>query len=98
YDLVTGVQTCALPISNQQSIAKAPDNLAGYQNLSALHLQAGKTNEALAVIERAASRANGTNASPEFLLGVADLLIRYNRQQLLRSEERRVGNECVCGW
>jgi tetratricopeptide (TPR) repeat protein len=72
--------------ANQQSILKAPDNLAGYQNLSALELQAGKTNEAVAVIERAAGR---TNAPPEFLLGVADLLTRYARQQLLSDAESK---------
>jgi tetratricopeptide (TPR) repeat protein len=72
--------------ANQQSIKKAPDNLAGYQNLSTLHLQTGRTNEALAVLDHAANR---TNASPEFLLGAADLLLRYNRQQILSEDATR---------
>src|SRR5207237_8993693 len=72
--------------ANQQSILKAPDNPAGYQNLSALELQAGQTNEAVAVIERAGSR---TNAPPEFLLGLADLLNRYARQGLLTERESK---------
>ncbi len=69
--------------ANQQSIQKAPDNLAGYQNLSTLLIQTGKTNEAVAVLDRATHR---TNASPEFLLGTADLLLRYNRQQILSDD------------
>ncbi len=72
--------------ANQQSIQNAPDNLAGYQNLSALYLLTGRTNEALAVIGQATSR---TNSSPEFLLGGADLLLRYNRQQLFSDAETK---------
>jgi tetratricopeptide (TPR) repeat protein len=69
--------------ANEQSVKNAPDNLAGYQNLSTLHLQTGRTNEALAVLDQAATR---TNASPEFLLGAADLLLRSSRQQILSED------------
>jgi len=72
--------------ANQQSVKNSPDNLAGYQNLAALHLQAGHTNEAIAVIEGAINR---TNAPAEFLLGAADLLLRYNRQQLFSDAETK---------
>jgi tetratricopeptide (TPR) repeat protein len=72
--------------ANQLSLKNAPDNLAGYQNLAALHLQSGNTNEAIVVIERAVDR---TNAPAEFLLGAADLLMRYNRQQLINDAQTK---------
>lgn len=72
--------------ANQQSIKSAPDNLAGYQNLAALYLETARTNDALRVLRQATGR---TNASPEFLLGAADLLIRYNRQQLLSDADTK---------
>lgn len=72
--------------ANQQSVKNAPDNLAGYQNLAALHLQAGRTNDAISVISKAINRTNG---SAEFLLGAADLLMRYNRQQLFNDAETK---------
>ncbi|HEV8542199.1 MAG TPA: tetratricopeptide repeat protein, partial [Verrucomicrobiae bacterium] len=72
--------------ANLQAIKRSPDNLAPYQNLAALKLHAGQTNEAVAILEQAASR---TNASPEFLLGLIDLLGRYNRQQLFSEQETK---------
>ena len=72
--------------ANQEAIKRAPDNLAAYQNLAALHLQAGRTNDAKAVLHRATSR---TNASPEFLIGTADIITRYHRQNLFTDEEHR---------
>lgn len=70
--------------ANQQAILKSPDNVAAYQNLAALQMQAGRTNEALLVIEQATSR---TNASPEFLIGMIDVLGRYGRQQIIPEAE-----------
>ncbi|MGZ8920233.1 MAG: tetratricopeptide repeat protein, partial [Limisphaerales bacterium] len=72
--------------ANQEAIKLAPDNLAAYQNLAGMHLQAGRTNEAKAVLALATSR---TNASAEFLIGTADILARYHRQNLFTTEENR---------
>lgn len=72
--------------ANKEAIKRAPDNLAAYQNLAGMHLQAGKTNEAKAVLLQAAGR---TNASPEFLIGAADILARYQRQNLFTAEENK---------
>jgi tetratricopeptide (TPR) repeat protein len=72
--------------ANERAIELSPDNLAAYQNLAGLHLQAGETNEAIAVLKGAAAR---TNASPEFLIGTADILGRYNRQGLFSDEENK---------
>jgi tetratricopeptide (TPR) repeat protein len=72
--------------ASQTAIKKAPENLGAYQNLSQLYLQTGRTNDAIAVIHRAASQ---TNCSPEFLLGVVDLLGRYDRQALVPEEQSK---------
>lgn len=72
--------------ANREAIQRAPDNLAAYQNLAGLHLQAGRTNDAKAVLLQAASR---TNASPEFLIGTADILARYHRQSLFTDDQNR---------
>jgi tetratricopeptide (TPR) repeat protein len=72
--------------ANSQAIERAPDNLAAYQNLAGLHLQAGRTNDAKAVLAKATAR---TNASPEFLIGTADILARYHRQNIFTDEENR---------
>jgi tetratricopeptide (TPR) repeat protein len=73
--------------ANQTAIKLTPDNLAAYQNLAGLHLQSGRTNDALAVLKIATAR---TNASPEFLIGTADILGRYHRQKLFTDEENRI--------
>ena len=72
--------------ANERAIQLAPDNLAAYQNLAGLHLQFGRTNNAVAVLNQAANR---TNASPEFLIGTADILARYHRQRLFTDEENK---------
>jgi tetratricopeptide (TPR) repeat protein len=72
--------------ANKKAIQLAPDNLAAYQNLAGLHLQLGRTNDAVTVLEEAASR---TNASPEFLIGTADILARFHRQNLFTDEENK---------
>jgi tetratricopeptide (TPR) repeat protein len=83
--LQTGQTNLAVE-ANQQAVKRAPDSLAAYQNLAALKLQAGRTNEAVSILRNAASR---TNAPPEFLLGLADLLGRFNRQQLFSDAETK---------
>ena len=72
--------------ANREAIKRSPDNLAAYQNLAGLHLQARRTNDALAVLRQATAR---TNASPEFLIGTADILARYQRQKLFTAEENK---------
>jgi tetratricopeptide (TPR) repeat protein len=72
--------------ASQKAIELAPDNLGAYQNLAGLHLQAGRTNDAIAVLNGAAAR---TNASPEFLIGMADILARYHRQKLFTDEQNK---------
>lgn len=72
--------------ANRHAITLAPDNLAAYQNLAGLHLQSGRTNDALAVLAQAAAR---THASPEFLIGTADILARYHRQKLFTDAENK---------
>ena len=83
--LQTGKTNEALQ-ANQEAIKRAPDNLAAYQNLAGMHLQAGRTNDAKKVLNMALVR---TNASPEFLIGTADILARYHRQNLFTAEENR---------
>jgi tetratricopeptide (TPR) repeat protein len=72
--------------ANRTAIKLAPDNLAAYHNLATLHLQSGRTNDAVAVLGQAAGR---TNASPEFLIGTADILRRYRDQKLFSDEENK---------
>jgi tetratricopeptide (TPR) repeat protein len=72
--------------ANREAIKLSPDHLAAYQNLAGLHLQSGRTNEAIAVLREAAGR---TNASPEFLIGTADILARFHRQKLFSNEENK---------
>lgn len=72
--------------ANATAIKRSPDNLGAYQNLAALHVQTGRTNEAREVLLRAAAR---TNASPEFLVGLVDLLGRFNRQRLMSDAETK---------
>jgi tetratricopeptide (TPR) repeat protein len=83
--LQTGQTNLALK-ANAQSIQRAPDHLGAHQNLAALHLQLGETNKARAVLRRAATREK---ASPEFLVGLVDLIGRFNRQQLFTDEETK---------
>jgi len=79
-------QTNEAAQANLLALQLVPDNLAAYQNLAALHLQSGRTNDATAILNRAAAR---TNAPPEFLLGLADLFARYNRQQLFTDADAK---------
>lgn len=87
-------QTNEAVAANEQAITRSPDNLAAYQNLAALHLQAGRTNEALTTLERAYGR---TNAPPEYLLGLVDLLARHQRQKVVAEEETRAKTLVLLG-
>lgn len=77
-------QTNLAMAANARAIERAPDNLGAYQNLASLQMQQGRTNEARAVLQRAAGR---TNASPEFLVGLVELLGRFQHQKLFGEEE-----------
>src|SRR5207244_8890472 len=84
-DLVTGVQTCALPISlKEHRIAIRPCALRIHH---------------FGYLDRTAVR--DTKAEVYRELGLKKL-VQYPRHFLgyleLRSEERRVGKECSCGW
>src|SRR2546430_7857226 len=78
---VTGVQTCALPIS-----------LAGV-----LYGAANKVIWAVALLT--ALSEFGINVTPvATLAGLASLALGFGAQNLVRSEERRVGKECRSRW
>src|SRR3546814_11592579 len=83
--LVTGVQTCALPILVQQLLAQGADlNVRGAYRLSPLHYAAGaeidpNRNQAASLPITKLLLANGPDPDPRDA----------------SSEERRVGNECV---
>src|SRR5205823_12002869 len=87
--LVTGVQTCALPIS-----------LPGTVGLIRSLLLQQKFDEANAAAESAvAQRPN----SPELQLALGDLQFAEGKipdaeRSYVRSEERRVGKECRSRW
>lgn len=79
-------QTNLALTANAQAIKRAPDNLGAYQNLAALEIQQGRTNEARAILEKAASR---TNASPEFLVGLVELFGRFHHQKIFSEVENK---------
>src|SRR5207244_10492370 len=82
-DLVTRVQTCALPIS-EETIGLEPFRETGYRLLMEAHAAAGNRAEALRVYDRCRrllADELGTYPSPETESIYRDL----------RSEERRVG-------
>ncbi len=58
--------------SNQRAIKKAPRLLAGYQNLHLNHLQQGRHDEALKVLDSAAKQRD---VDAEFLIGLAELYV-----------------------
>ena len=58
--------------SNQRAIKKAPLLLAGYQNLHLNHIQEGRNDEALKVLDSAAKQHD---ADAEFLIGLAELYV-----------------------
>ena len=58
--------------SNQRAIKKAPRLLAGYQNLHLNHVQEGRTDEALKILDSAGKQRD---VDAEFLIGLADLYV-----------------------
>lgn len=56
--------------ANRAAIRKAPQSLAGYQNLVHLHVQARQADEAMKVLEQAARQVN---LEPSFLVELGDL-------------------------
>src|SRR5205823_7979683 len=93
--LVTGVQTCALPISHLLAGAGAPQLQL---------LVAAARQDVLAVRAVQGGRDDGLVAL-DFLLHLAridvpdaDGPVAPRRQHLARSEERRVGKEWKYGW
>jgi tetratricopeptide (TPR) repeat protein len=63
--------------ANRIAIRKSPDSLAGYQNLFENYLQAGKSAEALKLLDAAATQ---TKVDADFLVGVVDLYVNYTLQ------------------
>src|SRR5207244_5988962 len=81
-DLVTGVQTCALPISLRQS-GRLEDALAAADRAGRAALgRSGRTGEALDLGHALRDR----HVHPDVL------------ERRVRSEERRVGKECRYWW
>ena len=58
--------------SNQRAIKKAPQLLAGYQNLHLNHIQEGRTDEAVKVLDSAGKQRD---VDAEFLVGLAELYV-----------------------
>src|SRR5436190_4635634 len=61
--------------ANQTAIRKAPKSFVGYQNLARLHLQAGKYEEGLKVLDQAAKQ-NGVDAA--FLVELGEMYTAYS--------------------
>src|SRR5205823_9752335 len=81
--LVTGVQTCALPISGRE---RGRPMRCYVQDISAGSKPRAVTPEGVV----------GTQVSPDGKFVVA--ANPANQTSLYRSEERRVGKECRCRW
>src|SRR3546814_1139763 len=93
--LVTGVQTCALPISTAQVVRR----------IEAIHILAGCRVDTTELDQAACERERDlVDVTPILIDQVADiehvnpdfaLVAVEQTRNLLRSEERRVGKECV---
>src|SRR5437773_6991350 len=75
---VTGVQTCALPISLSRARYSAGDSRVGQ------------------VFESIRERILRRSREPAAL--AKEILAMREKMHAARSEERRVGKECRCGW
>lgn len=67
----------------REAIRRAPQSILGYHGLAQLHLQAGRTNDALQVLDEAAARPD---ASAALLVDLAGFYIAASQQRLLPSE------------
>src|SRR5207244_6058737 len=83
-DLVTGVQTCALPISGERDIRRQRGALV------AAFVLVDLDDELLAVLERILRTAAGFAVAAKIFAG--DFL--EGQKPVARSEERRVGKAC----
>jgi tetratricopeptide (TPR) repeat protein len=63
--------------ANRSAIKRAPDSLAGYQNLFVLYLQGKQEAEAVKVLDAADKRPN---PDAEFLIGLSELYANYGLQ------------------
>src|SRR5688572_31961486 len=80
---VTGVQTCALPISDRKRLA---GRIGGARN------SGGRTNSG-----GGHHRLRGETGAGRWRVKSAILSVQLVRR-IVRSEERRVGKECRCRW
>src|SRR5207244_5715190 len=85
-DLVTGVQTCALPILNPSSEGQ---KIAQRDIATALETALDARRQRIIISE---SQVNLLKWACLFIQAVCALVA------IARSEERRVGKECRCGW
>jgi tetratricopeptide (TPR) repeat protein len=69
--------------ANRTAIKRDPRSLVGYQNLFLIHLQTGKAQEVLKLLDDAA-RVSGTN--PEFLIGLGELYGNFGLQSPAQRE------------
>jgi tetratricopeptide (TPR) repeat protein len=67
----------------REAIRREPQSILGYHGLATLHLQNRQTNEALAVLDEAAARAD---KAPGLLVDLAGFHIAAGRQRLLPGE------------
>src|SRR5205823_9768626 len=93
--LVTGVQTCALPICKLSRFALA----VAFTLLALLVLVVAReghhaNSQLLSDLLQSAIVASAAACA----LWVTGRSTGYLRRLWLRSEERRVGKECMCGW
>ena len=84
---MTGVQTCALPISfGSEAVLTSPDHKSGTDRIA----EAVKTIDASVIIN---VQGDEPEINPAVIDAIAKVLIDDHR-----SEERRGGKECRCRW
>jgi tetratricopeptide (TPR) repeat protein len=79
-------QTNEAIIANERALKKSPENFAAYQNLTQIYLQTGQTNQAIKVLDRAAT---APNTSPEFVVILAETLLRMQRDDVMPDDISR---------
>lgn len=70
--------------ANRRALELKPDSLQAYQNLAQLEFRAGNLDRVFAVLGEAATLES---ADPDFLLGIADLVVGYGRAGRLSGEK-----------